>query len=402
MTSGPTPNATSSPGSASGHTPFDLLDGPTTGPSGPAPARAPRSRPPEKEARVLAAAERSVSRILSSQPDGYVSIAATSGVATIATCSPNLSASKASAALQLSLESRLRAATADCGSTLYELSWKRLDMPSGPPICALRASARRTSANGSSSSRKGWPTPRAESAHGKSVSRENDPALAAKECRIEDVATLAGWNTTRATDGSNGGPNQAGGALPADAALAGWTTTTTRDWKDSGADIVPRSDTGKDRFDMLPRRANLAGWPTPMAGTPAQKGYNAAGNNDSSRKTVDLADWPTPQSRDGMNSRSGMIERTGGRQRNLDDYVLLSANPDGPARLTASGETLTGSSAGMDGGGQLSPAHSRWLMGLPPEWDDCAATATRSSRPPRKPSSKPISALHVTLWLLAA
>jgi len=30
---------------------------------------------------------------------------------------------------------------------------------------------------------------------------------------------LAGWNTPRATDGSKGGPNQAGGALPADAAL---------------------------------------------------------------------------------------------------------------------------------------------------------------------------------------
>ena len=32
----------------------------------------------------------------------------------------------------------------------------------------------------------------------------------------------------------------------------------------------------------------LAAWPTPMAGTPAQKGYNEAGNNDSSRKTVAL------------------------------------------------------------------------------------------------------------------
>ena len=57
-----------------------------------------------------------------------------------------------------------------------------------------------------------------------------------------------------------------------------------------------------------------------------------------------------------------------------------------PCRRTAFGEMQTGSCAGTGGGGQLNPAHSRWLMGLPAEWDDCAVMATPLSRRRRKPS----------------
>jgi hypothetical protein len=46
------------------------------------------------------------------------------------------------------------------------------------------------------------------------------PALA-YQCQL-----LAGWSTPRATDGSKGGPNQTGGALPADASLCGTTGAT--------------------------------------------------------------------------------------------------------------------------------------------------------------------------------
>jgi len=49
----------------------------------------------------------------------------------------------------------------------------------------------------------------------------------------------------------------------------------------------------------LRERVTLATWPTPMAGTPAQNGNNAAGNNDSSRRTVELAHWPTARKLDG-------------------------------------------------------------------------------------------------------
>jgi len=53
-----------------------------------------------------------------------------------------------SANLQLSLENRLRANLDANGSLECVLIWKRWDMPSGPQICALRASTRPTADNG--------------------------------------------------------------------------------------------------------------------------------------------------------------------------------------------------------------------------------------------------------------
>lgn len=96
-----------------------------------------------------------------------------------------------------------------------------------------------------------------------------------------------------------------------------------------------------------------------------------------------LAHWPTPAQRD----HKGGYQN--GRIRNgkvSTDTLDVATQLTGPARLTATGQIQIGSTAEITSGGQLNPAHSRWLMGLPTEWDDCAATVTLSSHRKRKHS----------------
>jgi hypothetical protein len=203
---------------------------------------------------------------------------------------------------------------------------------------------------------------------------------------LEHAAKFAGWPTPCQQDGPKGGPSQGTDRLPAAAAMAGWPTPTTRDWKDGG-----NPDANVPLNALLGRVAWLAGWPTPMAGTPAQKGYNEAGNTDSSRKTVELAGWGTPSVADDNHSRRSYKSmarewaRAGGSKSPVSKQAVmyLTDNPQ-PARLTARGEMLTGSSAGMESGGQLCPSMSRWLMGLPPTWDQAAIKAHKQMKPRKK------------------
>lgn len=321
-------SATSLPGSEFGRSPFGAPAGQTTDLFGPVPVLANLSA---RQALEL-------------------------GLRTQGTFGQLLPGSSSSANLQSSLENRLRARLSSLGSTLYTLTWKPWVTPSGPSRFRLRASVRRTSETDCS----GWPTVTAADAN--RGARDARPWDTGRP--LNQIVALAGWNTPDSTMmQAKSKPPVLGNRKPTDPQI-------------SLADQV----------------FHLAGWPTPMAGTPAQNGNNAAGNNDSSRKTVHVVNWSgwaTTSARDWKSASAtpeflaGRMEQGRGKPLSEQVFTLIGSQP---ARLTDSGELLTGSDAGMESGGQLNPAHSRWLMGLPQEWDDCAPTETLSTLKRRRNS----------------
>ena len=120
------------------------------------------------------------------------------------------------------------------------------------------------------------------------------------------------------------------------------------------------------------------------------------GTADTLHSQTKLATLTSPSARDWKDT-SGMsesgVDPDGSTRSRLDQLPRQ-------AQLADSGETATGGSGVMESTvplvqesprssqGQLNPAYSRWLMGLPPAWDWCAMAAARRMKALKKPSRK--------------
>jgi len=271
------------------------------------------------------------------------------------TSGPSSAALSPSASLQFALENKLRARLAAYGSMEYVLTWKHWDMKSGPPICALRASARRKSGNGCS----GWPAASARDWKG-----TNSPGneLTHNARPLNEVAMLTGWPAANASDWK--GPNNPGekrsvwdNDLPATARLVGWATARSEDSESTGAHRgIP---------DTLTSQARLAGWAAPRARETVRSAEFSKGRTPN---PMELTGWPAPNAMEGGSTSRSKDRKgellIGGLVRGLRIVGETSELPS-VETPTETGDTDYDESA-------LNPAMSRWLQGFPAAWDQAA------------------------------
>jgi|GEM_PF-285211 len=222
---------------------------------------------------------------------------------------------------------------------------------------------------------------------------------------------------------------------------AGSALHTARAWTTPQAhDVTARGSgqkTGQRHAGNRCLPTDAQNWPTPMAGTPAQNGNSAAGNNDFTRKAeamalalwgtprasdaekggpnqafgtggtplpAQAANWPTPAARDQKGSSPGSVTRRDGKSRlDMLDFAAEQAfTPPGPTTskpgveprptyyrllryaMRRHGRTITRRLWRSRDKRRLNPLFVSWLMCFPPDHLFCASLAT-----PSCPSQRP-------------
>lgn len=216
-----------------------------------------------------------------------VSLAKEKAPVTYGICGQSSCDSSPSVALQQSLESKLRERMDVNGSPEYDLTWKHWDMESGPPICALRASARRIPVSVCIGELTGWPTPDTNKRGG-----AQDPAkrkAGGHSVNLQDVAMLSGWPTCSARDWKNGQSNQHGkNARPLNevAMLAGWGTPAAQEAGGTPEQFLARKQKAKENGAQLGASLtslSLQAHGVIMKSSPAQTEKRGALNPEHSR-----------------------------------------------------------------------------------------------------------------------
>jgi hypothetical protein len=195
-------------------------------------------------------------------------------------------------------------------------------------------------------------------------------------------------------------------SLAIDATLAGWPTATVRDGRGNGspASRAKLKETGH-LPSILCETANLAAWPTPMAGSPeteeynaerdyrhpnaktyAERGGGAKGEQLPNQVNQALSGWATPRATDIGRQRTAEAiakAKQNGGSGSLEDDAQLTTGPILSPSPVPTANTAASPPARM----VLNPLFSLWLQAYPAAWGCCGARAMLSVSQRRRRSS---------------